>query len=375
MDQSLSINYSVHADNVVRPDFLPFLRRMKAAHVTDVWLWGLFSGRHSSTPETMVQAKHILEEEGFGTGIIFLPVGHPGNSLNPDDENVELRLPANWTYRADRDGEPIYYCGCINEALLEDNAAGAALYRDMGFTRQFMDDDARLGNWRGVLQGCYCDACIKAFSHRVGTVYTRPELVAALEESPALAKEWAVFTCEKVTALAQAVHVPGVQPGIMIMHDGDERHGIDIKQLAGVCDDMMFRVGEYYFDDIKFGPRAGKLSLITGAMRHMDAIHAAAGAHYPHIYTETTVFPQNRLTPDNLFLKARMELVAGLPRLYLMSGTAMLGDVYWQRFIAGGEELQVLRAQAIAGDFAEGGASSGRSVAERAEWVLEQVGE
>jgi len=94
---SISINYSVSSRDVLtHPDFPSRLKQMKRAGVEHLWLYGYFYGRHESDPDQLFRARLLLEDEGFRTGIISLPVGHPGNSLNPEDPTLELAIHPEW---------------------------------------------------------------------------------------------------------------------------------------------------------------------------------------------------------------------------------------------------------------------------------------
>ena len=75
-----------------------------------------------------------MTEEGFEAGILTLPVGHPGNSLNPDDPNLELAIHKDWTYRVDKHGNKVYFCACIDDVMIRHNFEAAEIYSQMGYT-------------------------------------------------------------------------------------------------------------------------------------------------------------------------------------------------------------------------------------------------
>ena len=105
-----SINYTVSAHDVLhQPDMARRFRMMRDAGLTDLWLTGYYFGRHESDPEMLYRAGKIVEGEGFRTGVLSLPVGHPGNSLNPDDPELNLAIAKTWRYRINSHGEKAYF--------------------------------------------------------------------------------------------------------------------------------------------------------------------------------------------------------------------------------------------------------------------------
>ncbi len=345
----LNINYSISAEHALDKNFYPVIKKMQRAGVSDIWLWGMFSGRHNSGIENIVKAKKRLEEEGYSVGTVFVPVGHPGNSLNPDDETIDLMIPKNWAYRADRNGNNVYFCGCVDDELINDNVSGALLYKETGITRLFLDDDARIGNWGYYVQGCFCDKCIDKFNNLRGCNYSRSEIASLIDKDKAFAESWMDYNCGKLTRFVKKTADTGIHTGIMIMHDGDRRHGIDIKMLMEAVPNLMVRVGELHFDNNSFDQPSGKISLLRSAVTHADLVRSAAGNQlYEDIYSETTVFPSRALSPQNMVKKAKLELMAGIPKLFLMGGTAIFDMEYWDAFIEAREELQFLHEEAEA---------------------------
>ena len=102
----LDMNYSVSARDVLtNPEMGARFDMMRRAGVNRVWLEGYFYGHHETAPEDIARARARILDAGFESGIISLPVGHPGNSLNPDDPTLELRIPDSWRYRIDKNGK------------------------------------------------------------------------------------------------------------------------------------------------------------------------------------------------------------------------------------------------------------------------------
>lgn len=333
-----SINYSVSARDVLEnPEFNKRLKLMSAAGVDTLWLSGYFYGRHDSDPEKLFRAKLRLEEQGFDTGVISLPVGHPGNSLNPDDPDLDLTIAKSWRYRVNHLGENVYFCGCIDDQMIADNVDAARTYAQLGFTRHFFDDDLRLSNLDDSIHGCFCDGCIEKFNTLTGLRLSRDDIAracggaAGMEEIRAA---WEQYNCDKLTGFMRATNVPGMTSGIMVMFTGGRKHGISIPDIKKAVPDCIFRVGEYHFDDTKYGRPGAKEALSAGVREHLALIGENTA------YSESTVFPAAALSPENLIDKIRLELSIGLRNIFLMSGSWFLSEHYWKKL---SESLPLLR--------------------------------
>lgn len=309
---------------------------MKKAGIEKIWIAGFFSGDMVDLEELM-QAKAYAEQNGLEVGALTIPVGHPGNSLNPDDPDSKLKIPKHWHYRIDKRGETAYYCGAIDTCLIEDNGKAAKLLFDAGFKEVFLDDDLRVGNLNENIEGCYCDACVAEFNAIYRHQETRETLRAQIADrlDTALMKDWVAFQCDKITAVMKATDIEGVQPGIMVMHFGDERHGIDIPAIREQIPNTLFRVGEHKFNDQKFANPYAKGEEMLGIAYHLNFIDK------PFAYSESTVFPPRSLKEHNLVYKAKLAIAAGLENILFMSGTWAMDDSYWEAIA---NALPVLRA-------------------------------
>lgn len=323
-----SMNYDVNPMDVINnPLFPERLDRMKKAGVDSLWLAGFMYGRPASDEETLLQAKKRLEEEGLRVGVISLPVGHPGNSLNPDDPTLDLSIAPSWRYRVNKNGEKEYFCACIEENMLEDNRKTAEIYAQMGFQRHFFDDDLRLGNWGEEVRGCFCDHCIREFNERQGLFLSREQIKNACEGKAGMEEikeAWIQYNCDKLTNFMKVTRMPGMQSGIMVMHNGDRRHGISIPDIKKAVPDCMFRVGELHFDDQRYTAPGGQDSLAASVRAHLALIGENEA------YSESTVFPAAALSPENLLHKIHLELSLGLRNIFLMSGSWFLSEPYWE---------------------------------------------
>ncbi|AZN41471.1 hypothetical protein [Paenibacillus albus] len=311
---------------------------MKDAGIEKIWIAGFFSGKMIDIEE-LKAAKAFAESHGLEVGAVTIPIGHPGNALNPDDPDFEqLELPKHWHYRIDKSGNTVYYCGAIDASLIEDNAKAAMSLRAAGFKEVFLDDDLRAGNYNPDIEGCYCDDCIAEFNRNYSRHVTRETLHdTTLDKLDTdLMLDWVAFQCEKVTAVVKATDVEGVRPGIMVMHYGDERHGIDIPSIRESIPSTIFRVGELHFHDGSFGTPNGKAQEMMGIAYHLNFM---AGAE---AYSESTIFPPRSLKEHNLVYKAKLAIAAGIENVLFMSGTWLLEESYWRALASARPVLQAL---------------------------------
>lgn len=311
---------------------------MKDAGIEKIWIAGFFSGKLVDIEE-LKEAKAFAEQHGLEVGAVTIPVGHPGNALNPDDPDFEqLEIPKHWHYRIDKWGNTVYYCGAIDSSLIEDNGKAALHLREAGFKEVFLDDDLRAGNYNPDIEGCYCDICIAEFNRIYQRDATRETLRDATvdKQDKGLMLDWVAFQCDKVTDVVKATDIEGVRPGIMVMHYGDERHGIDVPSIREQVPSTIFRVGELHFNDGTFGNPNGKAQEMMGIVYHLNFMEGA------DTYSESTIFPPRSLKEHNLVYKAKMAITSGVENVLFMSGTWLLEDSYWRALGAARPALQAL---------------------------------
>ncbi len=321
----MQLHYSLPAKLVLDRERAPAVFDMlQGAGVGKIWLQGYFFGHLDAPIAKMVEARAVLERCGFQVGIISMPVGHPGNSLDPEDPTLDLRVPPHWRYRIDRHGRTVYHCADIEERMVQDNVDAMVQFKDAGFTDVFLDDDFRMGNHGPEVTGCFCDACIAAFNTRYHRAETRESLGMAIDRRSRdkIIDEWIEYICEKVTRLAKALALPGINLGIMVMHRGDDRHGIRVADWKPAI--RYLRVGEAHFGDRDFEPPRGKASEIAGMQLHI------AGMLPTELYSETTAFPARALSAANWVCKAKLAVSLGIPNIFLMGGTWLIMQDYWQ---------------------------------------------
>ncbi len=306
------------------PTYRDTLALMRRAGVTTLWPIVSMTGRFTASKPEILSAKQMLGSLGFATGALILPVGHPGNSLNPEEE-LDLALPDHWRYRIDPDGKPAYFCACVEENMLADNIAAVEFCREAGFDRLFFDDDLRMGNYsKHLIRGCFCDHCVREFSDRMGTDLTREQIAFACEHKTPLSEDWIAYNCAKITRFMKATALPGIRTGIMVMVDGGRYHGIDLPAIQKAVPDCLIRVGEGHFCDAEFDADPDHAGERDSMRAHFSLIEAPQNA-----YSETTVFPPNALSPQNLVKKITLAKELGIQNIFLMSGTWVMTGEYW----------------------------------------------
>lgn len=335
----MDFSYDISARTVMEePKIGEILSAIYRAGVRRMELMGYFYGHMEADAETMLKARTRLMEAGFSVGAINLPVGHPGNSLNPDDPDLELALPGHWQYRQDEDGREVYYCGCVNEALVRDNRQAMRDLAQMGFERVFFDDDLRMGNAGQAIEGCFCPHCLREFSEHLGENISRMQLKACIHQSDAfknpLVQAWMDYNCQKIVDFLSKMRTPGIDLGIMVMYKGDRRHGLDIPAMLKVVPDLMIRVGEGHFCDADFERSGGKEEIAQSI-----ALHSGLVERKDLLYSESTIFPARALSKENWIERMRLEIDCGLRHLFLMSGTWLIEQDYWQALSNARQEL------------------------------------
>ena len=338
-EENMKINVALLAEQVVsagesdcprRPlegldctgNFEGKLKYLDKADVSAFWLYGFRSAEGTMRDIGLLKAaKEKLERLGKEAYIVCEPVGHP-------DANQKTLPARGWRYRINCDGTPDYGSADIEETLVRDLVAATTAFRDAGFKKVFFDDDLRMGNWGSNITGCFCEACLAGFNRRQGAQYTRQDLRRFVQnpgEHAAICEQWMDFNCEKVTNFMKAVNLPGIQVGIMVMHNGDRKHGVDLPAILKAVPDCLVRVGEDHFDDASFDPPGGKASLIASLEMHKAIVKDVA-----RLYSENTVHPWPNLRPENMAKKLLLEVEQDLRNIMLMPPQLIDAPAYWE---------------------------------------------
>lgn len=318
----LNLSFDLPASEILAASPERFAQ-MRRAGVETLYVQGWFFGKYEDDPERISRAGRRVREEGFRTGVVNVPFGHGGNAVNPDDPNFDLSIGDGWRPTFDAEGRLRPNTTCPDATVAADTLAANRAFAQMGFDAVFHDDDLRLGSWGPQIQGCFCERCMAEFRALCGWNVSRAEIVSGRDE--ALTELWYGYQCGKIRDFLLAGTPEGMSVGIMVMHNGDRRHGIDIPLLRAALPGLRVRVGEGHFDDRTFTDEKGRASLIRSIRRHM-ALTGDPGL----CWSETTCYPKYALSPDNLVEKMRVEIRCGLRNLFLMSGQWFFPEEYWR---------------------------------------------
>ena len=337
----LNLHYDFLTSTVLNdPEFftkkVPF---MKGVGVRTVWLDNYIYGEWQNTPEEAARAKAMLEAEGFDVQAICVPLGHGSNALNGDE--ADPTLPAAWQNRVDVHGNRCGTTTCVDETVLANYREAMQIHKELGFTQVFYDDDLRLGMWGPDLQGCYCDRCLARFYKRYPQFdgMSRAEILRLGTPGSEVRNAWETVQCDSIRRFLVETTPEGMTPGIMVMHNGDRRHGVDIAGIRKDFPNALFRVGESHFGDHAFTAPLARPALETSIRKHLALIGSVENA-----FSETTTYPVGALSPMNFVEKIRWEISCGLRNIFLMSGNTFLPDAYWEAIVAARVELEYLAA-------------------------------
>ncbi len=313
---------------------------MRAAGVRTVWLDNFIYGVWQNSPEDARRAKTLLEDEGFEVQAITVPLGHGGGdalSGNGSDPTI----PPTWRNRVGADGSLLGTTTCVDDTVIADCRRAAEIHLELGFTKLFYDDDLRMGSWGPALQGCYCDRCLTRFYRQYPQFdgMSRRDILRLGVPGSEVRDAWETVQCDAVIRFLREVTPAGQTPGIMLMHNGDRRHGLDIRRMREAFPDALFRVGEGHFSDGDFLHPLAKDAMATSIRKQLRLIGSSENA-----FSETTTYPVGALSPEHFVEKLRLEIKAGLRNIFLMSGNVLLTEPYWRALIAAREELEELAA-------------------------------
>ena len=335
----LNFHYDFLTEYVVRdPEFfskkVPY---MKAAGVRTVWLDNYVYGAWQNSLEDCRRAKAMLEDEGFEVQAICVPLGHGSNALNGDE--ADPSLPEAWQNRVDAYGNRLACTTCVDDTVIQHYREAVRIHRELGFTKLFYDDDLRMGGWGPHLQGCFCERCLGRFYEKYPQFdgMSRGDILRLGTPGSDVREAWETVQCDAVLRFLTETTPEGLTPGIMVMHNGDRRHGIDIPRIRAAFPDALFRVGECHFGDGSFTDPRGRPALERSIRKHLALIGSVERA-----FSETTTYPVGALSPANFVEKIRWEIGCGLRNIYLMSGNVFLTDGYWEALAAARPELEDL---------------------------------
>ena len=142
----------------------------------------------------------------------------------------------------------------MDDIVIEHYREAIQIHKELGFTQIFYDDDLRMGSWGPHLQGCFCDRCMNRFYKQYPTFsgMTRSDIVCLGVPGSEVREAWETIQCDSILRFLTETTPEGITPGIMVMHNGDRRHGIDIPRIKEAFPNALFRVGEHLFNDLGF---------------------------------------------------------------------------------------------------------------------------
>ena len=296
---------------------------MKDAGISDVWMGSYLQGKWYHTPKELKESADFLESKGFHPHVLTVPLGHPGNAIDPTDATWSEKKQS-WKNACSYDGS-LYSGTSIHSPVVEDNIEAHKLLAEEGFDVLFLDDDFRLARYPGAIGGCFCDECKNEFLQK----YNYPpadwdELIDSVEKrNPSqVLRSWIEHICEKEYDMFAALQkaTPQMEIGIMVMYFGAEKAGIALDKYRNVP----FRVGEMMFSDKDFGSVKGKTDELFSALFHMRFIKPELA------YSETTAYPQDALSAKNMAAKLTVSLLSDVRNTMFMSGIQPFPIEHWK---------------------------------------------
>lgn len=310
----------------ISPDYIvqnpEYIRAFKDAGIHKVWMVGFMYGYWYGKARLLRKAKHILEAAGIEAGIINVPLGHPGDSLGSLDETVPLTPPRHWQMKTDINGKKISGTYIFPLAVAE-NAGAIGQLRDDGFHDFFLDDDFRLATGPGQTGGNFDEEAKTHFLTLHN--YTERDWQQILSNirnrklEPKL-KSFIDFQCDLLSSgFKELKKASRNRVGNMVMYLGSEKAGIRLSDYS----DMPFRVGESAFNDESFSEVKSKTNELFSVLFHSQFTTPDLA------YSETTAFPHNKLSVNNLAAKLCISTLADVRNTMFMSGLTPFPVSYW----------------------------------------------
>jgi len=302
-----------------RPELLANIHE---AGVSRVWIATYFYGHWPYELQMLSRAKAAVEKLGMKAGAILIPLGHPGDSLGSSQGGFPLSPPRSWKLGMGSDGKT-YSGTSLHAPAIEENVAAIKVLRKLGFDQMFVDDDFRLSPSPGRIGGCFCDEHrVRFLSISGGTDADWQQLLQDVNtgrDTPLLRK-WVAFTCDDLTTAFRAMRKAGPHLGNMVMYLGSEKAGIRLADYAGTP----LRVGELMFDDNSFNSVKGKTDELFSALFHRRYVKPE------HAYSETTAYPANALSAENMSAKLCVSTIVDVRNTMFMSGLTPFPIEHWR---------------------------------------------
>ena len=296
---------------------------MKEAGISDVWMGSYLQGKWYHTPTELRESADFLESNGFNTHVLTVPLGHPGNAIDPTNATWSEKKQS-WKNACSYDGS-LYSGTSIHPPVVEDNIEANKLLAKEGFDTLFLDDDFRLARYPGIIGGCFCNDCKNEFLQKYNYPVADWELLidSVEKRNPSkILRSWIEYICDKEYNMFAALQkaTPKMEIGIMVMYFGAEKAGIALDKYRNVP----FRVGEMMFNDKDFGRVKGKTDELFSALFHMRFIKPEMA------YSESTAYPQDALSAKNMAAKLTVSLFTDVRNTMFMSGIQPFPVEHWK---------------------------------------------
>lgn len=336
---NMTYNLSISEDALENDPFL--LSAIGDAGITDVWITGFLYGNNHYSFERISKHKKLIESAGMRCHVINIPLGHPGDALGSMYGDIPLTPPAHWKMAIGHDGCP-YYGTSLHAPAIAENARYLRDLSALGIDKVFLDDDFRLAKSPGIIGGCFCDEHRKSFCDLYG--YGNQdwnhllEAINARKLTPIL-QSWIDYICDELTNSFHTLQrAASAELGIMVMYLGAEKAGVRLSDYKNVP----FRVGEGMFDDASFSQVKGKTNELFSSLFHRRFTSSRLA------YSETTAFPANSLSAQNMASKLAIPLLSDVWNVMYMSGLSAFPREYWDLLGPAMQKIDKIHSQ-IAG--------------------------
>ena len=319
MERTFHLSIAIEAFEA-DPELIPMLSRAGVGHI---WLAPFFAGYWHYSIEKVNAWRARLESAGFHVHLITIPLGHPSFTRAAPDYMPKMDMSRK-TPALTVDGR-VFYGVSIHPPVCQENVAAMAMLKQTRPGTVFLDDDFRLALGPGTIGGCFCNEHKSAFLRQYG--YGQPQwqelrdAVLARRLTPTVA-QWVDHTCDALTdcfRAQQAAAAPEMQLGIMVMYLGAEKAGIRLSDYSG----LPVRVGELMFDDASFAPVKGKTDELFSVLFHRRYAPPTLA------YSETTAWPAEKLSADNMAAKLVTSTIADVRNTMFMSGIRPFPRTHW----------------------------------------------
>ncbi|MBX2923837.1 MAG: hypothetical protein KF746_16655 [Chitinophagaceae bacterium] len=345
-DQPQNRSYHVSMAPDILLANLAYVKAFEDAGIDKVWLTGFMYGYWYSKAAVLRKARRLLNDAGIATGIINIPLGHPGDSLGSSSGEVPLTPPHHWEMKTDINGRQVsgthIFPGAVNE-----NLDALRQLRDDDFSDFFLDDDFRLAVGPGQVGGNFDDEAKRTFlnSHRYNERDWQTMLSNIRQgKLDYKLKAFIDYQCDLLSdAFKKISKVSRNRTGNMVMYLGSEKAGIRLKDYSG----FPFRVGEGAFNDESFRSVKSKTNELFSVLFHRQFTTPELA------YSETTAFPHDQLSVENLCAKLCISTLADVRNTMFMSGLTPFPLSYWRTLTPAMQEQRRIHAT-VAGVTARG---------------------